>query len=352
MASAAMHRFVLHDAPECSSVDAPMITATAATAALAAILLLAAFGMTAAAAWYLKQLRRRRAEPPAAEAVGSSGALAAAAAAAAAGRYPWNLSGGSYTELQAATARLAVATLLHGRLGGGDGAVASGAGRGHQRQRHQGISVVPHVSGLADLIELVGEQLVPRPEAARAAAEEALYSPGWFGPSWMDTSDACGGFRQLAHFKQFRLAVSASGRLQQPGDVRALCPAPDGWRIATSADILAAGMRRFAPPKSPAQYYYMDQGGWTCCTWPERARHLPGSRGVERIYFLTADWAEVEPADGGALHAQYTEGTLTGSFSSASLRTDLPRGLFGGTVCVRADTPPPLERTTAAPPEE
>ena len=60
------------------------------------------------------------------------------------------------------------------------------------------------------------------------------------------------------------------------------------------------------------------------------------STGTERIYFVTEDWETTEPAEGGMLHAQYTEGTLTGSCSSASLRRDLPTGLFGGTVCVRA----------------
>lgn len=306
---------------------------SSSTITVAALLLLT---VVASVVWYRRQLRclvsEKRSRPLEHEAAAgsSSGALVAATAAAAADCWPWNLPGGSYTELQAATARLATAALLHERL-----AAPTQNGRNGQKT----LAGTAHVSGLADLLELIGERLVPRSESARLAAEAAAYRPGWAGPAWMDTSDACGGFRPLVHFPQFRLAVSATGRLQ--GDVVEVCPAPDGWRIATSAEIMAAGMRRFAPTKAPKQYYYMDQAGWTCCTWPERSRNLPempwGTRGIERIYFVTADWATVEPANGGALHAQYTEGTLTGSFTSASLRRDLPNGLFGGIVCVRDD---------------
>jgi len=254
----------------------------------------------------------------------TNGEVAAAAAAADTRSYPWHLPGGSFTQLQAAQARLAIAMMLHSRLSGNAGCPA-------QKSK---------VTGLVDLIQMVGEHLEPRSPAARAAAEETTYHTGWSAPNWMDTTDMCGGFRQMIHYPQFRLAVSKSGRLQ--GDVRDVCPPPAGWRLATSADIIAAGMRRFAPTKSPKQYIYMDQAGWTCCTWPERSRVLPGlpwqnTTGVERIYFVTADWDTVEPADGGSLHAQYTEGTLSGSFTAASLRSDLAQGLFAGIVCVRED---------------
>ena len=55
----------------------------------------------------------------------------------------------------------------------------------------------------------------------------------------MLTTDAAGGFRQLRHFPQFRLAVSRSGKLAGP--VATACPPPPGWRLATAAELRAAG---------------------------------------------------------------------------------------------------------------
>lgn len=271
------------------------------------------------------------------------GQLAAVSSAAAQTRYPWNLSGGAHTPLQAAVARLATATLLNERL-------AVGARTVHDNS-----------TGLRDLLEMVGGKLTTQGAAKLAEAEALLYHSGWTGPAWMDTTDLAGGFRQLHHFPQFRLAVSRAARLPATGagvdDLAAICPPPCGWRLATAADLMHAGFRRFAQNKTPAHYYYMGQAGWQCCSWPERRRasevalslasrgSAAGLRraGAERIYFLTADWASHEPYEGGSVHAQYTEGTLTGSYSAASLRRDLPTGLFGGVICVREDVPVPEE---------
>ena len=223
-------------------------TAVVVDATPPAVLALAA--LAGAVLLLVAALRLRRSKPMSAEQ--PSGELAATAAAAQSGRYPWTLSGGVHTPLQAAAARLATAALPQDRLGGGS-TLAAAAG----------------VSGLADLLEMVGQRLATRGPAELAAAEAVAYRSGWEGPGWMDTTDLAGGFRPLVHFPNFRLAVSRTGRLQGP--VRSACPPPEGWRIATSADLMAAGMRRFAPTKAPKQYNYMDQAGWTCCSWPERS---------------------------------------------------------------------------------
>ena len=48
----------------------------------------------------------------------------------------------------------------------------------------------------------------------------------------METGDRAGGFRQLLHFPQFRLAVSRIDQLLGP--VLAVCVPPAGWRVARS----------------------------------------------------------------------------------------------------------------------
>ena len=132
--------------------------------------------------------------------------------------------------------------------------------------------------------------LLPVPMPMQAAVEALLYVAGWAGaPGWMLTTDAAGGFRQLRHFQQFRLAVSRSGRLAGP--VATACPPPPGWRLATAAELRAAGFR-WGGERAPEQNYYDGQAGWDGRVWG----------GVYRYYFVTADWAEVDPAAGGAVN--------------------------------------------------
>ena len=170
----------------------------------------------------------------------------------------------------------------------------------------------------------------------------------------MLTTDAAGGFRQLHHFRQFRLAVSRSDQLrlwEKP--VAKVCPPPPGWRIATSAELRAAGLKQYWQhlhcPESylqssegrvgewpqPEQLYYRDQAGWDRCTW----------EGVARGWFVTADWARTDSRQGGALHAGHAEGNLVSPgqraqgrgccTTAATLRGLLPNRLFAGAVCVR-----------------
>ena len=73
-----------------------------------------------------------------------------------------------------------------------------------------------------------GKTINALPPDMRSAVEAAFYVSGWDGPSWMDTSDAVGGFRQLHHFAQLRLAVSKSCRLPV-GPIERVCRPPDGW---------------------------------------------------------------------------------------------------------------------------
>ena len=78
-----------------------------------------------------------------------------------------------------------------------------------------------------------------------------------------------------------------------------------------------------------------------CRRWPEMQRAGGDGfkwGGVRRGIFVTADWAEVDPADGGAVAAGISEGELnTYGTTAAQLRSNLPRGVFAGVVCARAD---------------
>ena len=164
------------------------------------------------------------------------------------------------------------------------------------------------------------------PPEERAAFENTfIYFPGWTDgkPGWMLTTDQAGGFRQLFHFEQFRLAVSKSGKLEGPVEV--VCVPPAGWRIATAAELVAAGFA-VGGGREPEQYYY-GQAGWDRSTW----------EGVVRLFFVAADWATVEPRAGGAVGAGHPEGDLDGFFNTAArLRDRLPHEYFGGVICARA----------------
>ena len=165
----------------------------------------------------------------------------------------------------------------------------------------------------------------------------------------METGDDAGGFRQLVYYPQFRLGVSRLATLAAGTTVAEACTAPAGWRLATSAELLAAGLR-VAGEKPPVQvrhtafrcpftgfhrlftavmlqFYYANQAGWSWYKWG----------GVVRAWFLAADWETVNPSVGGALFSGYPEGSLTpGSHATAEfLRTQLPTNGFGGAVFVR-----------------
>ena len=58
---------------------------------------------------------------------------------------------------------------------------------------------------------------------------------------------------------------------------------------------------------------------------------------MQRVFFVAADWATVEPRAGGAVHAGDFEGYLPGDYpTTAKLRNNLPRRNFGGVICARA----------------
>ena len=120
---------------------------------------------------------------------------------------------------------------------------------------------------------------------------------------WMDTTDGAGGFKQMHHFPKFRCAVSENGRLDGP--VEEVCPPPKGWRIATAAELRAACFA-VGGAKMPVRQYYYNQAGWHGYNW----------RGVDRYWFVTADWTTVEPADGGAVNVGQHEGELPMSADS------------------------------------
>ena len=159
----------------------------------------------------------------------------------------------------------------------------------------------------------------------RDRAEAALYAPGWAGPAWMDTGDLAGGFRQLVHFPQFRLAVSRGDKLLGP--VLEVCVPPVGWRVARAAELLAAGFR-VDGGRQPVQYYYADQAGWAYVT-----------RGaVHRLFFVTADFETVERSAGGVVLSYGYEGDLRTAVTAEHLRELLLERAFAGVVCVR-DSP-------------
>ena len=93
----------------------------------------------------------------------------------------------------------------------------------------------------------------------------------------------------------------------------------------------AAGFRA-GGQRAPEQKYYFGQAGWDGYEWGGVTR---------RFYFVTADWAEVDPAAGGAVYAGRSEGELPPSsgayITAAGLRSMLPDSLFAGVVCARAD---------------
>ena len=254
------------------------------------------------------------------------GELARWAAAAGGSRRRFAL-GGADVDHAAALRRLALAALMHDRL-----------------QPHwvpRGLFDVLGLAGArldADWIRVAhGRLLNALAPQERDEVEAALYVSGWteFAPGWMLTTDAAGGFRQLRHFPQFRLAVSRSGKLAGP--VATACPPPPGWRLATAAELRAAGFRD-GGARAPPQNYYKGQAGWDGLKWG----------GVGRGWFVTADWAEVDPAAGGAVDAGDSEGDLApssgtegdlpySSATAAELRSRLPRRWFAGVVCARAD---------------
>ena len=159
--------------------------------------------------------------------------------------------------------------------------------------------------------------------AVRDAAEALLYAPGWAGgPAWMETGDLAGGFRQLVHFPDFRLAVSRSGRLEGP--VLEVCVPPAGWRVARAAELLAAGFR-VGGRREPLHQYYGERSGWRAGHWG----------GVNRIVFVTADWQTADPFAGGAVFAANFEGRLEEEHPTTRLRATLPHRHFAGVVCVR-----------------
>ena len=64
--------------------------------------------------------------------------------------------------------------------------------------------------------------------------------------------------------------------------------------------------------------------------------------GVPWVYFVTVDWAIVEPQDGGVVAASLGEGTLTnGPLTTERLQRWLPDRLFADVVCVWDTTPWP-----------
>ena len=98
--------------------------------------------------------------------------------------------------------------------------------------------------------------------------------------------------------------------------------APAGWRVALAAELAAAGMRQ-GGKREPCQYFYYYQAGWIGNTWG----------GVQRYWFVTADWETVNPTGSGAVHAMDGEGRA--GVSGDYLRTLLPNKHFTGAVFVR-----------------
>eukprot|EP01051_Picozoa_sp_SAG22_P013296 SAG22_NODE_1471_length_4342_cov_3.522036_2_plen_292_part_00 len=198
------------------------------------------------------------------------------------------------------------------------------------------------------------------PPEQQALAEATLYQPQWDGPAWMTTNDSCGGFRRMRHFPQFRLAVSKNPVLDKQAEQKYFSPdstfrpgalwlagaypPPIGWRLAASSDLTAAG---FGPglgrAARPLQRYYEGEAGWQGLEWEFQ----------DRVYFLMADWQQVEPAAGGCLYSFNCEGELpdpspgTAEFrrmlphrrsytTIKDLQGVLPKGHFAGVVCVRS----------------
>ena len=223
----------------------------------------------------------------------------------------------------AAVQRLALSTLMHDRLIENSPAAARGV-RLIDQLSTAGAAV--DVQLLRTAARAEGRRVAALPAGpARDAAEAALYMPGWVGEEWMDTGDAAGGFRQLVHFPHFRLGVSRSGTLAAGIIVAEACIAPTGWRVATWEELLVAGFERRGQ-RSPRHRYYCSQEGWEGYEWG----------GVERIWFVTADWQTIHPFAGGAVHVGQTEGSLASTYhTTASLRRELPTRNFGGVVFVR-----------------
>ena len=193
--------------------------------------------------------------------------------------------------------RLAPADLTRGRLidliGVTGGFVDGGLeGRAIVQQRR--------VFGLPPAAQ--GRAINSLPPELRAAVEALLYAPGWAGPAWMETGDEAGGFRQLVHFPDFRIAVSRVDRIGL-GRVMEDCRPPEGWRAARASELVGAGFttklsESWYRTKLPEASYYDSQAGWDGDVWA----------GVCRFTFVTADWETVEPSAGGAVFVSSCEG--------------------------------------------
>ena len=247
----------------------------------------------------------------------------------------------------AAIRRLALATFLQDRLAptelargrltdpvGLAGGLVDGGPAGRAIVTRRRVLALPAVER--------GWEINALPPGLRDAVEALLYAPGWAGPAWMETSDRAGGFRQLVHFPQFRLAVSKSDTLRPLDSMGRYVP-PAGWRVARAAELVAAGFGDGVDngTRVPASEvldrsrglldrctYYENLAGWDKYVWG----------GVFRCFFLTADWETVNSAEGGAVHVGFKEGQLDGFTTAASLRSYLFTSYFGGMVCVR-DSP-------------
>lgn len=173
--------------------------------------------------------------------------------------------------------------------------------RGHMRRRCSQWTRSVRSAGQSGCLSV-------EPQQHRRVFVQDAYYPGWEGPRWMETGDGAGGFKQLAHFPQVRLAVSREDTLI-PG--QPLPAPPAGWRVASVSDLRALGMSSLSSssagvdgaagdsyhPPSPHQTYYRGQCGWNYDTFES----------VARRYFLCLEWAHdsagAVPRDHRASHA-------------------------------------------------
>jgi hypothetical protein len=142
-------------------------------------------------------------------------------------------------------------------------------------------------------------------------------APGTCGsdlmPSWMDTSDACGGFRQSSWDTRVRYAVAKDNRWNK--NFEYTCPQGYHWATSSEVEFWFNG-----PNAGPHTYY--EQCGWTGYIW----------KGKNRYYFRFKDSATNQ---GVYKHA--------GNHDPYTLEYSNTVDDFAGIVCVQDAAPGPLD---------
>ena len=128
-------------------------------------------------------------------------------------------------------------------------------------------------------------------------------------PDWHLTTDSLGGLRQSTWDSSVWFAVSQS----TTWDPTATYEAPDGYRVATTAEAMTI----FIPVNVAPPYVYYNQGGWSGYVWG----------GAARYYFRFAD---------SAITNSYKH---VGNFDSYQVQYSAATSNFAGMVLIAVPEP-------------